>query len=120
MPAACYYKYPSMLELWEEGQSKQKTNFIDRIGKLFSKKKIYKQQTITLAQPSVVSVPRVSLIRSASAVTAMSSYNLAIITGKMMDKHNCTVPWLLTYARYLILSSSRSQVVGPSVGLSVV
>ena len=71
-----------MLELWEEGQSKQKTNFIDRIGKLFSKKKIYKQQTITLAQPSVVSVPRVSLRRSASAVTAMSSYNLAIITGK--------------------------------------
>jgi hypothetical protein len=79
VPAGHYY-YKNLL--WEEGQIKLKTNFISRIRKLFSRKKTYKQQDITLSQPSVISVPKVSLRRSAPAVTDMSSYNLAIITGK--------------------------------------
>ena len=44
---------------------------------------------------------------SAEASWKEDDCTLAIITGKMMDKHNCTVPWLLTYA---IVNVQSSQV----------
>ena len=66
------YKYSSVLKLWEEGsdEREEKITFSDKIVKFFSfRRKNNDQQTVSSSKYSSVSLHKVSVRRSVSAVT---------------------------------------------------